>query len=77
VWIVTDNADYSDLGILVDSQSGFGGSRVINEQETARAMKICDEAGIDITRKAIWRDRQKVISGLKDAELRKWLEQKK
>lgn len=77
VWIVTDNADYSDLGILVASQFGFGGSRVINEQETARAMKICDDAGIDITRKAIWRDRQRVLSGLKDAELKAWLEQKK
>jgi hypothetical protein len=77
VWIVTDNADFSDLGILVASQFGFGGSRVINEQETARAMKICDEAGIDITRKAIWRDRQKIISGLEDAELKAWLEQKK
>jgi hypothetical protein len=77
VWIVTDNADYSDLGILVASQFGFGGSRVINEQETARAMKTCDEAGIDITRKAIWRDRQRIISGLKDAELKAWLEQKK
>ncbi len=77
VWIVTDNADYSDLGILVASQFGFGGSRVINEQETARAMRICDEAGIDITRKAIWKDRQRIISGLKDAELKTWLEQKR
>jgi hypothetical protein len=77
VWIVTDNADYSDLGILVASQFGFGGSRVINEQETARAMRICDEAGIDITRKAIWRDRQRVISGLKEGDLKAWLQQKK
>ncbi len=77
VWIVTDNADYSDLGILVASQFGFGGSRVINEQETARAMKICDEAGIDITRKAIWRDKRRIISGLKDAGMKAWLEQKK
>ena len=77
VWIVTDNADYDDLGILVASQFGFGGSRVINEQETATAMRICDEAGIDITRKAIWRDRQQIISGLKDGDLKTWLEQKK
>jgi len=50
---VLDNADYSDLGILVSSPFGFGGSRVIEEIETARAMKIIDDAGIDITRKAI------------------------
>jgi len=77
VWIVTDDADYGDLGTLVASQFGFGGSRVINEQETATAMRICDEAGIDITRKAIWGDRQRVISGLEDGDLKTWLEQKK
>ncbi len=77
VWIVTDNADYNDLGILVASQFGFGGRRVINEQETARAMKICAEAGIDIKKKAIWRDRKRLISALKDTELKSWLEQKK
>ena len=76
VWIVTDNADYDDLGILVASQFGFGGSRVINEQEAARAMRICDEAGIDITRKAIWRDRRRIISGLQDGDLKTWLEQR-
>jgi hypothetical protein len=77
VWIATDDADYGDLGILVASRYGFGGSRVINERETARAMKIFADAGIDITRKAIWRDRQLIIDGLKDADLKAWLEQKK
>ena len=77
VWIITDNADYDDLGILVASQSGFGGSRVINEPETVRAMRICDEAGIDITRKRIWNDKQAILSGLTDDELKKWLEKKK
>lgn len=77
VWIITDNADYDDLGILVASQFGFGGSRVINEPETARAMRICDEAGIDITRKRIWNDKQAILRGLTDDELRKWLEKKK
>jgi len=77
VWIVTDNADYDDLGVLVASRFGIGGSRVINEQETALAMKICDEAGIDITRKAIWRDRQRIIVGLENGGLKTWLEQRK
>ena len=78
VWIVTDNADYDDLGILVSRTQFqiFGGSRVINEYETAKAMKICDEAGIDITKKAIWRDRNKIIDGLTDEQLKKWLQQK-
>jgi len=73
VWIVTDDANYSDLGVL---QLGFGGSRVINAGETARALKICDEAGIDITRRKIWNDRQTILAGLGDAELKQWLEEK-
>jgi hypothetical protein len=77
VWIATDNADYGDLGVLVASRYGLGGSRVINELETARAMKIFADAGIDITRKAIWQDRQRIIDGLKDADLKTWLQQKK
>ena len=77
VWIVTDDADYDDLGILVASQTGFGGSRVINETETARAMRICDEAGINITRKNIWRDKQKILGGLTNGDLKKWLQGKK
>jgi hypothetical protein len=77
VWIVTDNADYADLGILLVSQFAFGGSRAINEPETARAMKICDEAGIDITRKRIWNDKETILGGLADGELKKWLQEKK
>jgi hypothetical protein len=77
VWIITDDADYDDLGILVVSQFGFGGSRVINELEAARALQICDEAGIDITRKAIWRDRRRIASGLDQSDLRTWLQQKR
>jgi hypothetical protein len=77
VWIVTDDADYYDLGILVASQFGFGGSRVINEVETVRALRICDEAGIDIKRKRIWSDKKEILSGLEDGELKKWLVSKK
>jgi hypothetical protein len=76
VWIVTDNANYDDLGILVASQYGFGGDRVINAQETARAMQICDEAGVGVKQKAIWKNRKQIVSELADGELKKWLEQK-
>ena len=73
VWIVTDNATYDDLGILVASSNGSDGSRVIHEAEAARAMQICELAGINIKRKAIWGDRKIILSGLDDGELRKWL----
>lgn len=76
VWIVTDNADYDELGILVSRSQyqGFGGSREINEFETASALKILDKAGINIKKKRIWTDRATIIKGLADPELKKWLE---
>jgi len=76
VWIVTDNADYDDLGILIASRNGYSGSRVINEPEAAEAMRTCVEAGIDITRKAIWNDRGRILRGLNEGALKSWLSQK-
>ncbi len=45
--------------------------------ESAAAMRICAEAGIDITRKRIWDDKQIILRGLTDAGLRTWLEAKR
>lgn len=75
IWIVTDNADYGDLGILVSQIPGvsFGGSRVINEYEAAKAMQLCDRAGIALRAKAIWRDRREILQGLQDEELKRLL----
>lgn len=75
VWIVTDDADFGDLGTLVRRSAFqlFGGERLIKEFETATAMKICRDAGIDITRKAIWRDRDVILQGLQDESLKAWL----
>lgn len=74
VWIITDDATYDDLGILQESYGwGGSGSRAINETETAQAMKIVDSAGIDITAKAIWQDRDTVLSGLKNKALSNWI----
>lgn len=81
VWIVTDNANYDELGALVVSHGpvvipGLG-TRAIGYEDAVRAMKICDEAGIDITRKAIWRDRTRLLAGARPGEFKTWLEQKK
>ena len=78
VWIVTDNATYSDLGVLVrrsQFQPAGTGSRVIGEFDAARAMQLCQEAGINIKAKAIWRDRGIILQGLQDAALKTWLQQ--
>ena len=58
IWIITDDADYGDLGTLVSD-----GSRVINEYEAAEAMRLIEKAGIDIKNKAIWGDREKIEKG--------------
>jgi hypothetical protein len=69
VWIVSDDADFFDLGTLIYTS----GARVIGTDEAARAMKLVAEAGIDITSKDIWRDRQGIASGLVSGPLKKWL----
>lgn len=78
VWIITDNADYGDLGTLVQRSMFqiYGGTRLIEEYEAAMAMKLCDEAGIDITKKSIWRDRNRILEGLKNKDLRNWIQEK-
>jgi len=72
VWIVTDNADYDDLGTLV---SGLGQARVIHQPEAAQAMRLVDEAGIDIAARRIWADRE-MIAYSAGAELEAWIKQR-
>jgi len=71
VWIVTDDANYSEMGELVsESQSIFNsGRRVINEDAVAHALEICSNAGIILYHKRIWNDRQTILFGLTDAKL--------
>lgn len=78
VWIVTDDATYDDLGILVSrpAYAMFGGSRVINEAEAARAMQLCDKAGINIKSKAIWQERAAILKQLTDEGLKRWLRER-
>ena len=73
VWIVTNNADYSDLGSLVGP---FSATRTILQDEAARAMKILDDAGIAIERMAIWEDRKLILLGLEDERLISWFQAK-
>jgi len=75
VWIVTDNATYGGLGSLT-TRSGNGiQRRTIDETDTARAMRLCAEAGIDIKRKNVWRDRGHLLRNLSAGELKRWLEE--
>ena len=82
VWIISDNASYDDLGTLVQSgpetlPSGVviyhSGDRVIREDDAARALKILNEAGIDILKKQIMADRDGIAAGMRDSSLKIWL----
>jgi hypothetical protein len=72
VWIVTDNADYDQLGMLGGGFMGFG-ARQIQAAETVQAMYLVAKAGIDVTKKRIWRDRHKIAEELQDEPLPHWL----
>jgi hypothetical protein len=79
VWIVTDDASYADLGALVSTPPGFprgSGFRMIGETDTAQAMKICSDAGIEITSKQIWSDKHAILRGVSDRDLKAWLRAK-
>jgi len=57
VWIITDNAEYDDLGTLVSGPIAGFGSRDINQPEAAQAMMLIERARVDLRDKAIWSDR--------------------
>lgn len=71
IWIVTDDASYDDLGMLV------GGSRygeaLIGENEALRAMMLVSRSGLDITTYAVWAERDKLALKVSEADLIAWL----
>lgn len=75
VWIITDNADYADLGILVTGAAygNVGGVRVIDPEDAVRAMQIIDAAGVDIRRRRIWRNRAMLLERSAESDARVWL----
>jgi hypothetical protein len=68
IWIVTDNADYGDLGVLVSR-----GVRAISQEDTGAAMKLVAETGIIIINKRIWQDCHLILPGVKNANLRTFM----
>ncbi|MCC6407363.1 MAG: HEAT repeat domain-containing protein [Planctomycetes bacterium] len=65
VWIVTDDANYDDLGALVLTYGfGFGGSRAIDGAAAATALKLCSDAGVDLSKRAIDADTFLLVHGL-------------
>lgn len=69
LWIVSDDANYTELGHL----TAAGVARIINEPDVANAMRIVDSAGIDITQRRIWSDREYIVSQLPESDIKSWL----
>jgi len=75
VWIITDNADYNELGTLVsDGQDLIGtmfdfppGERVLGPRSTAIAMLLLNKCGVDVKSKRIWNDRFHVYENLEES----------
>jgi len=71
IWIVTDDASYDELGMLVGG-SPFG-PPLIQEEGAARAMMVIDQAGVDIRKYSIWRDRYTLLVKVTEPDLVTWL----
>jgi hypothetical protein len=68
ILIVTTDTSHDELSSI---RVGYD---KLDSTHMAGAMRLCAEADIDIKAKAIWRDREQVLAGLKASELRDWLE---
>lgn len=65
VWIVTDDADMNALGLLVRSiDGGLSGSRVIDDAAAITALKLCADAGVDVSRRRLGADDRLFVFGL-------------
>jgi hypothetical protein len=71
IWIVTDDATFDELGMLVEG-SRFGTS-IINENAALRAMMLVDQAGLNIRADAIWGDRSQLMTKAPEPDLSAWL----
>ncbi|MFH1184068.1 MAG: hypothetical protein V1755_03395 [Chloroflexota bacterium] len=74
IWIVTDDATFDELGMLVGG-SRYG-SALIKEDEAVRAMMLVEQAGVDIPNYAIWRDRELMLPNVTEPDLVAWLDEK-
>jgi hypothetical protein len=71
IWIVTDDATFDELGMLVEG-SRFGTS-IVNEEVALRAMMLLDQAGLNIREYAIWGEHSQLMVKVTDSDLSAWL----
>lgn len=66
VWIADEDADYAALAPHV------AGPRLPAQYAAAFALVFVDRAGVDVTRRRVWADREEVFGRLRDQGLRIW-----
>lgn len=70
VWIADEDADYAALAPHV------AGPRLPAQYAAAFALVFVDRAGVDVTRRRVWADREEVFGRLRDQGLRVWYQLK-
>ncbi len=71
IWIVTDDATFDALGVLVEG-SRFG-NPIINENNAVRAMMLVEESGIDVHKYAIWGELGQLRPKVTETDLLAWM----
>ena len=66
VWIADADESYRDM------ESEIAGPRVPPQYATAFALVFVEQAGIDVTTRRVWDDRQTIFRGLRDQGLNIW-----
>ncbi len=70
VWIADGDADYAEMAPHI------AGPMLPAQYAAAFALVFVDRAGIDVTRRRVWADRQQVFGRLRDQGLRIWYQLK-
>ena len=66
VLVADADDDYQTISGSID------GSRIPSQYAVAFALVFCDLAGIDVTKRRVWRDREDVFGSLRDQGLGRW-----
>ncbi len=66
VWIADQDLGYAQLAPYAEEQ------RLAAPYAVAFALVFCDRAGIDVTTRRVWRDRDQVFSAIRDQGLKVW-----
>ena len=70
VWIVDGDADYAEMAPHI------AGPMLPAQYAAAFALIFVDRAGVDVTRRRVWADREQVFGRLRDQGLRVWYQLK-